>query len=64
MITPSDIRERATQAHSTLQSLLEKAGIDRATFWRWENDKGVPHPVTVQKVVDALDAIERERAAR
>lgn len=62
MITPKNIRDRATKAHMTIEALMRKAHVERSTFWRWENGIGKPHPVTVQKISDALDAIEAEKA--
>lgn len=46
----------------TIEALMRKAQVERSTFWRWENGIGKPHPVTVQKISDALDAIEAEKA--
>ena len=63
MITPQDVRERATKAHMTIEALMRVASVERSTFWRWEKGKGKPHPVTVQKITDALEAAEAERAA-
>ena len=63
MITPKEVRERATKAHMTIEALMRKASVERSTFWRWENGKGKPHGVTVQKITDALEAAERDRVA-
>jgi transcriptional regulator with XRE-family HTH domain len=63
-ITPASIRTRATAAHVSINKLMKRAGLPNSTFWRWEGGKiETPHPVTVQKISDALDAIEAERGA-
>lgn len=61
-ITPGEIRSRATKAYSTLDNLLSRAGVAKSTFWRWEKGEITdPHPVTIQKIVDALEEIEGEK---
>jgi predicted transcriptional regulator len=63
-ITPREIRDRATKAHSTLANLLSRAGVAKSTFWRWNKpNASEPHPVTVQKIVDALAEIEAEKVS-
>ena len=60
-ITPDEIRSRATKALSTMDNLLSKAGIAASTFYRWETgETGTPHPVTIQKIINALAVIEAE----
>lgn len=62
-LTPAIIRERATAAHVTINKLMKRAKLPNSTFWRWERGTTeTPHPVTVRKIADALDEIERERA--
>jgi transcriptional regulator with XRE-family HTH domain len=64
-ITPQQIRVRAVKAHTRMKDLFVRAGVAKPTFWRWE--KGLtasPNPVTVQKLIDALDDIERERGLK
>lgn len=61
-LTPETVKARATAAHMTIRQLMVHAGMPESTFWRWETGKTNPHPVTVQKISDALDAIEKERA--
>lgn len=63
-LTPEIVRERATAAHASINHLMERAGLPNSTFWRWEQGKiKAPHPVTLRKIGDALDAIEAERAS-
>lgn len=64
-ITPAMIRDRATAAHVSINQLMERAGLPNSTFWRWDTGRiEHPHPVTVQKIADALAAIEAEHAER
>jgi transcriptional regulator with XRE-family HTH domain len=63
-ITPQKIRDRAYAARVSINHLLKRAGVQNSTFWRWENGETADaHPVTLGKIADALEAIERERAA-
>ena len=44
-----------------MDNLLSKAGIAASTFYRWETgETGTPHPVTIQKIINALAVIEAE----
>ena len=63
-VKAAQIKERAYQARISVNSLMKRAGVSNSTLWRWENgltDAG--QPWTVGKIEDALDQIERERAA-
>lgn len=63
-LTPETVRTRAYAARVSINALMKRAGLPNSTFWRWE--KGViatPHPITLGKLSDALEAIEREKAA-
>ena len=63
-ITPASIRARATAAHVSINQLMQRAGLTNTTFWRWETGKtDVRHPVTIQKIADALAEFEAEKAA-
>ena len=63
-LTPAIVRERATKAHLTINKLMDLAGLPNSTFWRWESGAtNEPHPVTKQKILDALDAAEQAKAA-
>lgn len=62
-LTPQSVRDRATAAHVSINKLMARADLPNSTFWRWERGHiNKPHPVTLQKIADALDAIEAERA--
>lgn len=63
-LTPAIVRERAVMAHVTINQLMTRAGLPNSTFWRWERgDVKEPNPVTLQKIVDALEEAERAKAA-
>ena len=62
-IQPDDIRRRAYDARVSINQLMKRAGMPNSTFWRWERGHiAKPHPITVGRICDALDAIEREQA--
>ena len=59
----AEIKERAYQARVSLNSVMKRAGVSNATFWRWERGLAAyARPATVGKIEDVLDQIERERA--
>ncbi len=61
-MTPRQIKDRAYAARVSVNALLKRAGVSNTTLWRWENgDTGTPHPVTMGKIIDALEAFEGER---
>lgn len=60
--TPNSIKQRAYAARVSVNALMKRAGVSNSTLWRWENEFREPHPITLGKVLDALEAIERERA--
>ncbi len=61
LLTPEQVRQRATEAHYSINKLMGLAGLQNSVFWRWEKRGAKPHPVTLHKLAKALDAIERER---
>lgn len=63
-LTPAIVRERAIRAYITINQLMTRAGLPNSTFWRWERgDTQAPNPVTLQKILDALEDAERAKAA-
>jgi transcriptional regulator with XRE-family HTH domain len=63
-ITPQEIRDRAYAARISVNALLRRAGVYNTTLWRWEQPEPTePRPLTLARIVDALDAAERERQA-
>jgi transcriptional regulator with XRE-family HTH domain len=46
-----------------MDALFARAGIPASTFWRWERGDHEPRPLTVEKLRQALEAIEGEKAA-
>ncbi len=61
-MTPEQVRDRAAKALVTMDTLFAKAGISPSTFWRWEKGKSDIRPLAREKIRQALEAIERERA--
>jgi transcriptional regulator with XRE-family HTH domain len=53
---PRPLREIRTGKYWSVATLSRLAGVDRATIWRIENDKGkyIPHPHTRKVIADAL----------
>lgn len=63
MIEPSQIRSRAYEARVTMNQLMKRAGVPNSTFWRWDTGKiNAPHPITLARIMEALEAAEAERA--
>lgn len=61
-LTPEQVRSRALAAHSPLIAVLDRAKVQKSTFWRWEKGTHEPRELTLRKIADALAAIEKERA--
>lgn len=55
-----DIRERALAARISIRELFARAGVSNNSLWRWEKGDA-PTPLTLGKVMDALEAAEREK---
>jgi len=63
-IQPDDIRRRAFEARVSINQLMKRAGMPNSTFWRWNTGRiEKPHPLTVARIVDALNEIEAGRGA-
>ena len=63
-ITPQEIRDRAYAARISINKLLGNAGVSNTTLWRWErNLVEEPSLLTMARIIDALEAIEKERAS-
>jgi predicted transcriptional regulator len=60
-ITPAEVRSRANKALITLEDLFKRADIAPSTFWRWERETHKPRPLTIEKLKQALEKVERER---
>lgn len=57
-LTAEIVRDRITRAHLSVNAFLKRNGISSTTFWRWERNLTEPHPVTVQKIKDALERLD------
>ncbi len=63
-IQPDHIRDRAYKARISINQLMKRAGLPNSTFWRWDTGRiSKPHPITLSRIIDALEAVESERAA-
>jgi predicted DNA-binding transcriptional regulator AlpA len=60
-LTPDGIKQRAYDARVSINKLMKRAGVSNSTLWRWKHEDRTPHPITLGKVVDALEAFEAER---
>lgn len=64
-LTADAVRDRAYEGRISINALMKRAGVNNSTFFRWANGSTAAlHPVTVQKIGDALAEIEAERAGR
>ncbi len=54
------IREMAAQARTSVTSLLDEAGVSRATVARWHQAKTTPRASTIQRINAAAERL-RER---
>ncbi len=57
------IEARAFAARTPIYKVCQKAGVAPSTFSRWRAKAVIPLGDTIDKMLGALDAIERERAA-
>ena len=55
--------ERATKARVTIPELVEQAGFNRSTWWRWKAAGSAPLQ-SFRKVEEKLSKIERAIARR
>ena len=57
-MTADEIEQRAYRAGLSIRKLVKAAGVAQSTFIRWRAG-AKPHPVTVHKLVKALEEAER-----
>lgn len=55
------IELRAAQLRTPVAAILDAAGVNWSSWWRWKNGKASPTLSTVQRIERALDEIERGR---
>jgi transcriptional regulator with XRE-family HTH domain len=53
-----NITDRAKAAGHEINAILERAGVNESTWWRWQNGKASPTLKTLQKIGRILDEIE------
>jgi transcriptional regulator with XRE-family HTH domain len=54
MTTTQDIEARAQREGLSIPDLLKRAGINRATWWRWSTGRFQPRAETVDRIEAAL----------
>lgn len=54
-MTTAEIKTRAKEAGLTLSGLLVLAGINRATFWRWEKGRFAPRAASIERIRGILN---------
>jgi DNA-binding phage protein len=57
----ADIERRCADINTPVSTVLEDAGVDWSTWWRWHQGKSSPTLGTLSRVTSALD--QREKAA-
>jgi transcriptional regulator with XRE-family HTH domain len=53
---------RSIELNTPIITVLEKAGVNESTWWRWKTGKASPTLKTLQKIGHVLDEIEAGRA--
>jgi hypothetical protein len=56
----ADIEKRAAAINTPIRDVLDDAGIDWSTWWRWKQSKSSPTLGTLQRVTKSLEARERK----
>lgn len=56
----SDIRKRALGARISLRTLLKRAGVANNILHTWEVKRRTPQPMTLAKIYDVLDEVEKQ----
>jgi len=60
-LTPPEIRTRAAKALVTMDKLFARSGISPQTFRSWEKGIRQVTPLTMERLKQALEAIEQEK---
>lgn len=58
----ADIEDRCAKINLPVSNVLEDAGVDWSTWWRWKQGKSSPTLGTLSRVTSALE--KREKTAR
>jgi hypothetical protein len=56
----ADIEKRAADIDTPVRDVLEHAGIDWSTWWRWNQKKSSPTIATLSRVTKSLELYERK----
>lgn len=63
IVSHTDIELKAKAAGISMRQVCIRAGVSESTMVRWKYGRLSPRLIIVQKIVDALSAIIRERDA-
>jgi transcriptional regulator with XRE-family HTH domain len=53
----TEIEERANKLGLPVRELLKRAGVNRATWWRWKKGRYSPRQATAERIERALNHI-------
>jgi len=56
----ADIEKRAAYINTPVREVLDDAGIDWSTWWRWKQQKSSPTIATLSRVTKSLELYERK----
>jgi len=57
MPTPAAIEDAARARRISIASVCRRADIDPTAFQKWKAGKGSPNLSTIQKMIDAIEAV-------
>ena len=60
----TDIERRCAELSTPVSAVLEDAGVDWSTWWRWKQSKSSPTLGTLSRVAKALDKREKSTARK
>lgn len=60
----ADIERRCAAINTPVSAVLDDAGVDWSTWWRWRQGKSSPTLGTLSRVTRALDARETTAAPK
>lgn len=53
-MTTDDIQALAAERGIAIARVLQAAGIDRSTWWRWKTGRFQPRAATVERIMEAI----------
>lgn len=58
----TEIEERARKLGIPVRELLKRAGVNRATWWRWKSRRYSPRQATAEKIESVLAAAKPKKS--